>query len=61
MPGKWSELQRMENEAFLKMIVGDSPLEEFDRFVKEWELAGGAQITEEVRQAVPVDMEGELR
>lgn len=61
MPGKWSELQRMENEAFLKMIVGDSPLEEFERFAKEWELAGGAQITEEVRQAVAVDTEGKLR
>lgn len=61
MPGKWSELQRMENEAFLKMIVGDSPLEEFGRFVKEWERAGGAQITEEVRQAVAVDTEGKLR
>ncbi|MDF2935156.1 MAG: family 1 extracellular solute-binding protein [Paenibacillaceae bacterium] len=61
MPGKWSELQRMENEAFLKIIVGDSSLEEFDRFVKEWEISGGAQITEEVQQAVPVDMVGKLR
>lgn len=52
MLGKWEDLQRMENETFLKIIVGDSPLEEFDTFVKEWGLSGGAQITKEVRQEV---------
>ncbi|MEO3944364.1 extracellular solute-binding protein [Gorillibacterium sp. CAU 1737] len=53
MPGTWKDLQRMENEAFLKIIVGDSPLEEFDNFVKEWKLSGGSQITKEVNQAMP--------
>lgn len=61
MSGKWGELQRMENEVFLKIIVGDSSLEEFDAFVKEWEQAGGAQITEEVRQAAAVDTGVDLR
>ncbi|WP_058303692.1 extracellular solute-binding protein [Gorillibacterium timonense] len=52
MRTKWKSLQRMENETFLKIVVGDSPMSEFDTFVSEWKRHGGEQITEEVKRAV---------
>lgn len=52
MPGTWKELQKLESETFLKVIVGDTPLGEFDRFVEEWKRNGGDRITQEVRAAV---------
>ncbi|UJF34861.1 extracellular solute-binding protein [Paenibacillus hexagrammi] len=52
METKWQELQKLENEAFLKIIIGDQPVSSFDDFVVKWKELGGEQITEEVREAV---------
>lgn len=48
METQWSTLQKLENETFLKIIVGDLPVSAFDDFVKQWKQLGGDRITEEV-------------
>lgn len=48
----WAELEKLENETFLNIIVGDLPLSAFDDFVLEWNKRGGAQITKEVSELV---------
>ncbi|WP_239613980.1 extracellular solute-binding protein [Cohnella mopanensis] len=52
METKWTELQKLENETFLKIIVGDLPVSAFDDFVQHWKSSGGDQITTEVSQIV---------
>ncbi|MDF2986250.1 MAG: extracellular solute-binding protein [Eubacterium sp.] len=52
MPLKWANLEKLEEEALLKIIVGDKPLEYFDEFVKNWYSQGGADITKEVKAEV---------
>jgi putative aldouronate transport system substrate-binding protein len=48
MESRWSNLKQMEDETFLKIILGFSPLEAFDKFVADWKAQGGDQITAEV-------------
>lgn len=56
MATKWAYLQTMEEEAYTKMILGDtdglSIAEYFDKFVEDWKAQGGEQITAEVREAL---------
>ena len=52
MAEKWSGLQEMEKEAYLRIISGEEELDYFDVFAEEWLEQGGAQITQEVREAV---------
>ncbi|QJD82315.1 extracellular solute-binding protein [Cohnella herbarum] len=52
METKWPGLQKLENETFLKIIVGDEPISAFDDFVAEWKRQGGDRITEEVSKLV---------
>lgn len=49
---KWGILQKLEEEALLKIVVGDKPLDYFDEFVSSWKAQGGEQITKEVTEAV---------
>ncbi|MBW7453610.1 extracellular solute-binding protein [Paenibacillus sepulcri] len=51
MEKKWAILQKMENEAFLKIIVGEAPLDSFDQYVADWKSAGGDDIVKEVQEA----------
>ncbi len=48
MSQKWSNLQKLEEETVLKIIVGQSPVDEFDNFVSQWKAQGGDEITAEV-------------
>ncbi|MBO9607639.1 MAG: hypothetical protein J7639_16890 [Paenibacillaceae bacterium] len=48
METKWANLTKLENEAFLRIIVGDKPLDYFDTFVDDWKKQGGDDITKEV-------------
>lgn len=48
MDKKWATLEKLEDETFLQIIVGDKPLDEFDRFVKQWKSMGGDDITKEL-------------
>ena len=52
METKWATLEKLENETFLKIIVGDLPVSAFDDFVAQWKQLGGDQITKEVTDFV---------
>ncbi|MBB6734771.1 extracellular solute-binding protein [Cohnella zeiphila] len=47
-----ANLTKLENETFLKIITGQAPLDDFDKFVSQWKSIGGDQITKEVNDAV---------
>ncbi|MGO4548231.1 extracellular solute-binding protein [Paenibacillus sp. 2TAB23] len=50
MQTKWTNLKKIEDETFLKIIMGSAPIEEFDAFVEKWNDQGGDQITKEVNE-----------
>lgn len=52
MERKWVNLAKLEDTAFMKIVLGNKPLDYFDEFVKEWNDQGGREITEEVRKQV---------
>lgn len=52
MQRKWSNLQKLEDEMFLKMILGTVSMDEFDQFVEDWKSQGGEDIIREVNEAV---------
>lgn len=52
METKWVNLKKMEDETFLKIVVGGASLDTFDKFVTDWKKQGGDQITAEVAEAV---------
>jgi putative aldouronate transport system substrate-binding protein len=47
---KQTTLGKMEKEEFIKIIMGAAPIEEFDKFVSDWNKLGGADITKEVNE-----------
>ena len=49
---KWSNLQTMESEVFLKIILGTAPIDSFDQFVKDWKAQGGDAVTAEIQAAI---------
>ncbi|SDD51692.1 putative aldouronate transport system substrate-binding protein [Paenibacillus sp. UNCCL117] len=49
---KWANLTKLENESFIRIIVGDKPLDYFDTFVAEWKKQGGEDVTKEVVKEV---------
>ncbi|MFC4403045.1 extracellular solute-binding protein [Gracilibacillus xinjiangensis] len=52
MEDRWVNLKKLEDETFLKIIMGTEPLDTFDQFVEDWKQQGGDQITEEVAEQV---------
>ncbi|MCM8901805.1 extracellular solute-binding protein [Caldicoprobacter algeriensis] len=49
MERKWANLQKLEDEAILKIILGQEPISSFDEFVEKWKAQGGDEITAEVQ------------
>lgn len=49
MEKKWANLKKKEDETFLKIIIGEEPIDAFDTFVEEWKAEGGDEITAEVQ------------
>jgi len=49
---KWSNLQTMESEVFLKIILGTAPIDSFDQFVTDWKAQGGDEITAEIQATI---------
>lgn len=47
---KWNNLKKLEDETFLKIIMGNAPLSDFDKFVEKWNEQGEDQITKEVNE-----------
>ncbi|WP_010268407.1 extracellular solute-binding protein [Paenibacillus senegalensis] len=50
MSQKMASLKKMQDETFTKIIMGQSPISAFDKFVEDWKKLGGDQITEEVNE-----------
>jgi putative aldouronate transport system substrate-binding protein len=50
MVDKGSTLDKMENETFIKIIMGAS-IDEFDKFIENWKKLGGDEITKELNEA----------
>ncbi|QGQ97751.1 hypothetical protein EHS13_24115 [Paenibacillus psychroresistens] len=51
MRTKWVNLKKLEDEAYLKIILGSASVDTFDTFVSKWKQQGGDQITKEVIEA----------
>lgn len=52
MEKKWANLKKKEDEVFLKIMIGEAPLDSFDTFVEEWKAEGGDEITQEVQSLI---------
>lgn len=50
MERKWSTLDKLEKETFLKIIMGAAPLDSFDQFVLDWRKQGGDEILAEIEE-----------
>lgn len=48
MVKRLANLNKIESETFTKIIMGNAGIDEFDKFVKQWNQLGGENITEEV-------------
>lgn len=48
METRWANLKKLEDETVLKIILGQAPIDSFDKYVKDWKSQGGDQITTEV-------------
>ncbi|WP_130859549.1 extracellular solute-binding protein [Gracilibacillus phocaeensis] len=50
MEDRWVNLKKLEDETFLKIIMGTASLDTFDQFVEDWKKQGGETIAEEVAE-----------
>ena len=48
----WWSLENLESDTYLKIVTGESSLDEFDRFVENWYQNGDETITKEVRAEI---------
>ena len=48
----WWSLENLEIDTYMKIVTGESSLDEFDRFVENWYQNGGETITKEVRAEI---------
>ncbi len=46
----WPALKKLEEEAFLQIITGARPVDDFDAFVEEWNNTGGAALLAKMNQ-----------
>lgn len=49
---KGANLQKLQDEAFLKIVTGEASIDSFDEFVNTWKSTGGDEITKEVEEAI---------
>lgn len=52
MNSKQATLDKLRQETFVKIIYGNLPIDDFDKFVDNWKKLGGDQITKEVNEVV---------
>lgn len=50
MVEKKATLKSLEAEVFMKIIMGNVPIDGFDKFVADWNTLGGADMTKEVNE-----------
>ena len=48
MAEKMSTLEKMRDEVFIKIVLGESSVEEFDKYVNDFNNLGGTEIQQEV-------------
>lgn len=48
MVSKKAELDKLRDNTFISMIMGESSVSEFDKYVKQWKAQGGDEISKEV-------------
>lgn len=48
----WTAMETLEEEYFLKVMIGEASLDEWDSFVSEWKSIGGDTITAEVEEYI---------
>lgn len=48
MSEKLASLEKFQDETFTKIIMGEAPVSDFDKFVEEWKKLGGDEMTKEV-------------
>ena len=44
------ELDKLRDNTFLSMIMGETPIDDFDSFVEQWKAQGGDAISQEVNE-----------
>lgn len=52
MKSNQANLDKLEEETFIKIIIGELSIDAFDQFVEDWNAQGGAQICEELAQTL---------
>jgi putative aldouronate transport system substrate-binding protein len=52
MERRWANLKKIEDETFLKIIMGIEPITAFDTFVAQWKREGGDQILAEITELI---------
>ena len=52
MKTNWANLDKLEEEMFIKIIIGAAPLDDFDTFVNDWKEQGGSQIIKEIEETL---------
>ena len=50
MVADWWYLENLESDTYLKIVTGETDIDEFDNFVSTWYKTGGTTITKEVRR-----------
>lgn len=51
----WWSLENLESDTYLKIVTGESAIDDFDRFVENWYQNGGETITKEVQAEIGQD------
>lgn len=52
MKSNWANLQKLEEETFIKIVTGSLTVDDFDNYVKEWNDQGGSQIISEIEATI---------
>lgn len=47
---EWQNLKALEEEAFIKIVTGEEPIDYFDEFVATWSAQGGETITQQIQK-----------
>ncbi|WP_313132107.1 extracellular solute-binding protein [Anaerocolumna sp.] len=50
MVSRKAELDKLRNNTFLSMVMGETPISDFDKFVEQWKAQGGDEIAKEVNE-----------
>lgn len=50
MVSRKAELDKLRNNTFLSMVMGEMPISDFDKFVEQWKAQGGDEIAKEVNE-----------